>query len=187
MHREKVFNELRRKFPHDVLKRESSEGIFDFLHGLIRLRRPDHVVEMGCFHGETTAFMVQALYQNERGVLSAYDVLESACDHTETLLENLFGDEDERRFLVDKKDLTKVSDEGIQCDFAFIDVDPKSLYPQMVRKLQMPKEATVCLHDTFLDNVSTASIAPALEMLTKLGFKTINMKQERGLAVCVRS
>jgi hypothetical protein len=44
------------------------------LHALVRLTRPHHVVEVGVSSGVSSAYLLQALHENDRGVLHSIDL-----------------------------------------------------------------------------------------------------------------
>lgn len=183
-----ILTSIKKRFPSTLASDESTEGIFDFLYGLVRLRRPNQVVEFGTHDGLATAFIAHALAENANGgTVVGYELIQEHVTNAESLISAL-GYESIASFVLG--DVYAIEDGTIPANFAFIDIMPKNQYSDAYRKLiDDSRLSTICMHDSNFRGLSTGLSEGALacrDMLEAEGWKTINIPEERGLVVALR-
>jgi predicted O-methyltransferase YrrM len=66
----------------------SEYEVGELLYGIIRLAKPELVVETGCYYGDTSAKIAQALCHNQKGWLVTCDIEEAKVNFTASMLVN---------------------------------------------------------------------------------------------------
>lgn len=166
--------------PPGLAERASSVATAKFLYGLVSMTRPEHVVEVGTYEGTTTAWIARALIENGRGRCTSYDVELAWLSLANDNLEAAVGDDAPVELVCE--DITR-REEPVECDFAFIDPDPKGLYLLCFEKLKMPSDATLCAHDLTYGQDKQQVEALRDRLVASGDWEVIGFQQERGMIV----
>jgi predicted O-methyltransferase YrrM len=155
--------------------------VSEFIYGLVRLLKPQFVVETGCYLGDTTLAISNALRENEYGELFSCDIDPDKVEETmELLSENDRSAEKDRRptaiLTIPGKDLIK---QLSRIDFAFIDSGNAKTRKEEIDLVipKMPKYGIIVLHDTAPQHIEMNKTAEEIS-LSKIYFNT-----PRGLTI----
>lgn len=146
------------------------------LYALMRLKRPLVAVELGAHIGCTTMWLARGVAENGRGKVLAYEK-----DHrrvqelTRTLLEAGVREHVE----IIHQDF--LAGPLVECDFAFVDIEPKSAYVQAFSKLSVQHEGIVAFHDTRYD--ARMGNAVKHELLKRGNWEFVDFNNSRGLLI----
>jgi predicted O-methyltransferase YrrM len=151
----------------------SEYEVGDFLYGLIRLLKPQTVLETGCYRGDTTSHLLTALKANrqKQALLFTCDTNEACRSITEQCLSEIKG-WGVATFVMD---LTgeQLARTVADVDLAFLDSSGDRLAE--AKALRMKLGGIVVLHD---------ARRPVKEAIEKeLGWKSIFIGTPRGLAI----
>jgi len=127
------------EIPHKAGAIYHAEGCI--LYGLIRLFKPNKIVELGTFSGTASNYMIQAAYDNKKGhFLSVENRPKTDPNYLSVLNKELVNlcPEKEIKFIA-SQDAFSVLSQIKSCDFIFEDTDhgdmTKKLIPLAVEKL----------------------------------------------------
>lgn len=174
---EAVFKELEAKYPAGTLVDSSSVPTSQLLYALAKLVRPCRVVEIGTFHGATSAWLARAVAENGYGDYVGYEINPDNARITRAVLEEACPG---GKWIVHQRDIRQ--EPYVEADFVFMD-HAKQLYMEATQKLMIPVGGYLCAHDT-------ASWPEAVHfgrwMQVMPGWESINIQQERGLMIARR-
>ena len=155
--------ELYRKYASDLAKVREQQRTFhqdnadhmtpqlddheaEITYLLLREYRPEHVVEIGTFHGWSTTWILSALRDNETGHLHSYDIVDN-------VVNNVPAELAEGRWTFTKGDVKENLDKlPEQTDYLFIDAAHGAAFGKWyVANLfpLMPAGIPVSVHDVF--------------------------------------
>ncbi len=115
-----------------------------FIYALIRLERPEVLVEVGAMNGATSAWMLRALRENGRGQYQGWEKNENEARLWGRNMLHIFGDSPPPSVL-NRASFYDV--ESVPCDFAFIDHEPKAEYLRAFDMLDMEEGGILLAHD----------------------------------------
>lgn len=176
-----VFDEAREQFPVGCISDESSFGTCAFLYGLIAMRQPRRVVELGSCTGVASIWMGRALAEvGGEGILRCYEIDEAKARISRDRLTraNLGIDWD-----VIVGDFFAHSE--VDADFAFIDLVPKNAYYEALRHLRIPAGGIVAAHDTV--HTDQGAVNFARDLAANPEWTCINFPWERGIVVGIKA
>jgi predicted O-methyltransferase YrrM len=155
--------ELYRKYASDLAKVRDQQRTFhqdnadhmtpqlddheaEITYLLLREYRPEHVVEIGTFHGWSTTWILSALRDNEMGHLHSYDIVDN-------VVKNVPAELSEGRWTFEKGDVKANLDKlPEKTDYLFIDAAHGAAFGKWyVENLfpLMPGGIPVSVHDVF--------------------------------------
>lgn len=148
--------------------------VADFLHGFIRLTKPQVLIETGCYRGDTAYWMAEALRFNRRGHLNTCDVNEEMCRKTTHRTKGM------RVTAYHTTGLEMIS-RLHNVDFAFIDSGTSEERVAEIMELsrgRLSPVAWVFLHDAMKNHVEAYKEVAALT-----NWWNVLLPTERGLAM----
>lgn len=168
--------------------------VSEFIGALVRLLKPRVVVETGCYHGDTTLAIAQALQVNDRGQLYACDIDPDCLARTRSRIEEydqiveaaakIHGGE------FNKLPASIVPQTGLELienlkeiDFAFIDsgdADCRSRELNAAARRMKPF-SVIALHDTAPQHMKMCQYAGAITL------PGIYLNTPRGLSLFVKN
>lgn len=172
------FDTQRRRLPNGCIARESSSAVGAFLYGAVRLLRPGVVVEIGTHVGESSAWLCRAIDENAHGVFVGYDVDPAFVGATEETLRVAVPDAPVRVIL---EDITAMDHPIIDCDFCFLDPDPKDLYVPCYERIRLSIGGLLVAHDLTYDPEHVGLLLE--RMKADACWDIIAFQEERGLIV----
>ena len=176
---ESIFDDIARRLPAGLDVIESTIGIHWALYGLVRLTRPETILEIGCCYGDATCFLVRAAIHNGMGHVIGYEPDGNRADATKGKVARACGADApfELRggFPVEHGPV-------VAADFVFLDLDPKEHYPLAFQHLLLSPGGLLCTHDlTYLRDM--LEVRKFHDSLKDLGWETLGLPQERGLSI----
>jgi len=162
-------------------EQSSEDEVNEFLHALVRLIKPRHIVETGCYLGDATIAMARALKRNNAGVIITCDIVPERVEAVQRRILEEGLEKWAYVILSDGKSL--IARSGSQTDFAFIDSGPEGAVrgaeiEELLKHLRPLK--MFALHDTAPQARQISAVADAIR-LPKVYFNT-----PRGLSLFMR-
>ena len=175
-----VLEAIRGEYPNGTLTTATTWNGAAFVAGLVNLKRPYRVVEVGANVGVTSAFLANAIRDNGTGLLLAYELDLANCLEARNRLAALWPEGSWE--VVEGDFFEMVTPDPV--DFAFIDIDPKEDYTKAYEALTFAPGAVIVAHDI---DLYPAEIIPFAERLKADGWNTLTLPWERGFLVAVKS
>jgi predicted O-methyltransferase YrrM len=181
---EEVFRDIARRLPsthRDVP--ETTNGIHWFLYGLVRLRRPGVVLEIGTCGGDATCHLVRAVIEAGHGKVIGYESNPKRRGITELKVKEACG----KDAPFEMRDAFPIDGcEKVVADFVFLDLDPKTHYSKAYANLEMEKDSWLCAHDLTYKPDSAILQMFSEELKQSGDWEIVHIPQERGLIVARR-
>lgn len=105
--------------------------VSEFLYGLVKLVKPNKILETGTHVGVSTVYMAQALKENEKGDLVTFEIIPQHWQNSQKMLQDV-----EVAQLVDfqlKPSLKYQPAEGTLYDLLFLDSEPQLRFDEFVK------------------------------------------------------
>lgn len=148
----------------DIWASEKETG--DFLYGLVRLLKPKLAIETGCYRGDSSERIADALRVNGFGHLITCDTNPEMCDATKRRLAGLPAS-------VWQSTGEKLAESSANVDFAFLDSSGDRVAEALA--LKMSPHGIIVLHDARRDTLP--------QIIEKTGWQKIFIDTPRGLAI----
>lgn len=157
---------------HSRDDQSSEDEVNEFLGALIRLIKPEFVVETGCYLGDGTLAIARALKWNGRGTLISCDIDPTMVTSVIQRIKDESLEAIAQVVLCEGKELIK--DCGARIDFAFIDSSPEGKIrgeeiKELLKHLRPGK--LFALHDTAPQHPQIRAVANSID-LPKIYFNT---------------
>jgi predicted O-methyltransferase YrrM len=153
-----------------------------FVGGLVNLFRPTRAIEIGSCNGFTSAYIGNAMSENGVGSFIAFELDVIRAFETTSKLKAVWP---EGSWSVVNGDFfSEVKEDPI--DFAFLDIDPKSLYIPAFEKIKhlMGSGSVLVAHDLDYDPLAVNELR---EVMAADGWLCLGLHKERGFLVAVKA
>ena len=178
--------------PYEVMKRtykdgemmpESSAATFEFLYGLVRLLKPMRIVEVGSHNGVALSWLVRAAVENKNGALVVgYEIDPRLRAEAVQRLELCAPGE---RWQVKGDFFAEPA--PVECDFCFLDIDPKSDYQRAFQRLSIAEDGMLVADDMLRgEHAADALDFSYKEFVGNPAWHTVMLKGERGVLMARR-
>ena len=119
----------------------------EFLYGLVRMTKPEHVLETGTHKGIGAAYIGMALKANGNGGLTTLEFLDPHIETARRLIRKLNLD---MQVQVEKADATTyIPNHRVLYDIIFLDTEPNIRFGELIRYFPYLKEGGyIFIHDT---------------------------------------
>ena len=146
-------------------EQSSEDEVNDFLYALVRLIKPQFIVETGCYLGDGTIAMAKALQKNGVGGMITCDVIEERVNAVKTRILREGLEKVADVILMTGEEL--IRQVGSQIDFAFIDSSPLGKVrgaeiKELLKHLRPGK--MFALHDTAPQHEQINAVADAIKL-----------------------
>jgi predicted O-methyltransferase YrrM len=179
---EAVFAGIRAAAPAGCMITDTTWNGAAFVGGLVNLYSPFRVIEVGACRGFTSAYIARSIRDNGVGHFTAFELDVARAYETSQRLEAVWPG---GSWAVANGDFfAEVTDDPI--DFAFIDIDPKSLYLPVYERLKplMVPGSVIVAHDLDYEPPPINGLRAAL---VADGWGCLGLHKERGFLVAVKS
>lgn len=117
----------------------------EFLYGMVRLLKPQHILETGTHMGISSSYMAQALKDNGRGLLTTLEIEKQHIRTSEWRWKQL----DLERYVICDKEMSLEYDLEYECDLMFLDSEPYFRFKELKRFYPKLKNGGYAfIHDT---------------------------------------
>lgn len=120
-------------------------AVGEFLYGLVRMMRPEYVLETGTHKGISSSYIGQALKDNKKGILTTVEIEK---EHIRTSEErwNRIGIHE---YICVDKEISTEYDVEYDCDLMFLDTEPFLRFKELRRFFpKLRPGGYVFIHDT---------------------------------------
>lgn len=139
--------------------------VSQFMGWLVRMMKPERVLETGCYIGSTTVEIGQALKENGSGTLFTCDTKFEYCDAVYEMTKDL-------PVVVESISGVEQAKKWDKIDLAFLDSGGDRV--EEAKALRMNPNGIVVLHDAH---------RPTFEQIAELGWQRIKFYTPRGLGI----
>jgi predicted O-methyltransferase YrrM len=164
-------------------EQSAEEEVSEFIFGLVRLLKPKICVETGCYLGDTTVKIAEALWKNGRGKLFACDTESAKIAFVKDVLHEK-GLNPQCLLFNDKGiDMIKGLGKNMLIDFAFIDSGDAEVRREEIEEVMkyMPAFGVIVLHDTAPQHRDNSFMAGQIKL------PAIYLNCPRGLSVFIKT
>ena len=116
----------------------------EFLYGLVRMIKPDYVLESGTYKGVSASYIGQALKDNKKGLLTTIEIEKQHIRFSEARFDRLGIHE----YICVDKEISTDYDVEYDCDIMFLDTEPYLRFKELRRYFPKIKPGGfVFIHD----------------------------------------